>query len=604
MVNSVKRMVSVLLVVFLIAGITAGCGGNEAAESTASTVVNSSNGSAAGDKPVEMQTLELTMFNQWYEPFVEPKEDVVTPLIEAKGWKINVKERSYESSQNWSDKLNLCVASNTLPDVFEFPAGGVDSIAKFADKFVDFTDILSDKSKVPNISKYLTTKTIELIKTQQTKKNIYWPTSPTPDWSDPAQIEANKDMYTDAHASTNYIAIREDILAKLGYKFKPVSELEKEFNDKNKSVRLTPEDLKIEPEIKTIADFEKLLKDIKALNLKTSDGSTVIPFGGTDPQFVIGASFGFDFFRQYQGEVNGFYGAPFAKDMHKTLNTWLRDGLLDRDVYLLGKQREKLGDKIALGKYATWTGGEPNEIDSVKKLESTLNTRVRYITPPRYKEDLPPYCDGMYPGSGQGLLIRKDYKDVDKLIKYLDWLYSDEAQDIIMWGKDGGVWDMKDGKKVFKNEELWNVIKSKQLNNKTASGIDAGYYGLWDPAKTFYTSSAVRGFIANGGVNPSRYELSYPSQYDFTKEIKRVAGSDMISTDGSLLYAFGEEANKFNNYFWSKGWEVNNGKLVLSKDDQTFEKNWNSVYDEYMKSGDYKKAMAEVGERYKILSAR
>jgi len=171
MSRQIKRALAVVISVLMLLLMLAGCGGNRTTAKEASTgTVAASTAVSSEAKAPEMQTLELTMFNQWNQPFVDPAEDVVAPAIEAKGWKINVKEHLYESGQNWSDKISLFIASGTLPDVFEFPASGVDTAAKYADQFVDFTSILTDSSKIPNLSKYLTPKTINLMKTQESKK--------------------------------------------------------------------------------------------------------------------------------------------------------------------------------------------------------------------------------------------------------------------------------------------------------------------------------------------------------------------------------------------------------------------------------------------------
>ncbi len=545
-----------------------------------------------GEDRNNLKKLNLTIFLWQSLPFNEPVDDVVGRAIEEKtNWRINVTEWLYESGQNWSEKLNLFVASKTLPDVFEFPASGVDTIEKYSDLFVDMSPYIMNKTRTPYVHEYLDDKTIERMKTFHHKKIIYWPTELVPDYSQPAIREEFKDDLYNSKTTEFVISIREDILKELGYDFIPVKELQQEIESNNR--RLTYEDIKIEPEIRTFDDLEELLINIKNLDLKAADGSPVIPYGGFDQVLQFGGAFAFNFFRFIDGECMAYYGSPYAKEMFKMLNRWYRMGLLDKDSYVYAQQREKISEKIASGKLACWNGAWlPREQEVEEELrEHFPDAYTRYIPIPIYREEIPPYFDGLTPGPMRGILIDKEYENIELLIEYLDWLWSDEAQELIMWGtENNGVWEMKDGKRVFKDDDLRRSIL---LGGKTLDGRDANYYGLFSG---FYQSPYVRA-LNNNNLNPYNYRFSYPVEYELRSEMKRAAGASMISIDGTLQGPRGEEAGKVNNFFWSESWNLH-GRVILASTEEEFEQQYQGLLDKFMANADYEKAIEDMTTFY------
>lgn len=49
---------------------------------------------------------------------------------------------------------------------------------------------------------------------------------------------------------------------------------------------------------------------------------------------------------------------------------------------------------------------------------------------------------------------------IEIAIKYLDWMYSDEACELLSWGREGETYEVKDGKRVYIRDEAGNSPKS------------------------------------------------------------------------------------------------------------------------------------------------
>ncbi len=567
----------------------------------ATPVAEPTSGGAPTPAP-EQRTLNIESVFMWSrEPFKYPQDDVVAPAIQQQGWTVNVRDWLYEQGMVLTEMFNLYAASGNIPDIFEFPASGVAFFDRYLEQFEDLTEYVTDSGKTPNLHKYLTARTMDMMKFLGNGKVFYWPSEIRLDFRDPrfAGDPKIQDDYIEARQYPPLVlSVREDILEKLGYKFRPVADIEKELEQNNR--RLTYDDIKIEPEIRMVEDLERLLVAIRDLHLMAPDGSPLVPMGGNALLFLLamGASFYFDFFQIIDGKVHSWFGAPYVKEMFQTMNRWYRMGLIDRDMYVLFQTPEKLSDKVALAKYAVWWGTWlPNEAVANSKCEEAAGTRVRFVPIPRFREDIPPRAYDLTPGAYKGLAIRKGLKDLDMLVAYLDWLWSDVAQDIIMWGKEGGIWTLNaEGKKVFKDDELWQVLREGQ-NRKTAKGEDATYYGI------NYTSPYTRVFN-NNIHNPFRWKFSYPARFDAVAEMKRVAGEPQIVVDGTCSANFkGEAATQVNNFFWQKGFDYA-AQIILAESDQAFEANLQKCLDDFFSSVDYEQAVADMTEYFKVLQGK
>ncbi|MBE6965329.1 MAG: extracellular solute-binding protein [Ruminococcaceae bacterium] len=77
-----------------------------------------------------------------------------------------------------------------------------------------------------------------------------------------------------------------------------------------------------------------------------------------------------------------------------------------------------------------------------------------------------------------------DAKRMANAAKYLDWFYTDEAMELVSWGKEGETYEVKDGKKVFISDETGAMPN-------TLYGIStSGVFTRMDPAAIAKMDSA------------------------------------------------------------------------------------------------------------------
>jgi len=510
---------------------------------------------------------------------IDNPNDVVTKYIEEK-FKIRVKEVLQPSNQiSAKEKLNMFIAANDMPDVLVAAQDTAD-YAVSTGRYKDLTEYIKD---MKNYNKYFPQDMwyrymnndrkyqIPMIKITPFDKNFK---------DDPLNLPYMHSLW-----------VREDILKKLGYKFTPLDEIAKEYMDKGKKPPLSV--YNIEPPIDTPEKFMNFLRKVKELNIKEGK-EDVIPFSSMGwSSFHLGAMFDYGHWRvDSKGDVSGFLGTKEAKEYMKMLWNMYREGLLDKSFLL--QSEEQMQQKISSGKVCA--GITIPDINSAANLLEKINPeyKIRFIPLPKKHTDLGFY-DIIQPGFYR-FLISKDFKDIKRLTQYFDWFYSDEGLDILTWGPESsGLWENKDGKKTFKNKEIANSL----INGTKDGEKGPEYYGLWAPSGnsselTFFTSKAAVCAPVFSDFNPLDSRKNYPIKLDKYMANRQVAigGYD---TKGIAAYGDGG-INVSNNsiYFW--GDFQNNGiaKILSSKNELEFEKNWKEQYDLFIKEGKYNEAKEDM----------
>lgn len=88
-------------------------------------------------------------------------------------------------------------------------------------------------------------------------------------------------------------------------------------------------------------------------------------------------------------------------------------------------------------------------------------------------------------------VINKKSKYVDELVRYLDFLYSDEITDLVNWGFEGETYVVKDGKKEFTPEVKTKINPNGTIDLKEL-GIDghSGFFPILDYWGAFYSANS------------------------------------------------------------------------------------------------------------------
>lgn len=567
--NMLKQVSSLILIISLI--FVSAC--TKTTQENAAAP-NASEQPAANTQP-KQEVIEYTIYNDNFRTLKLAPEatDVVTPYVEQK-FGLKVKQFLPLSDLSFKEKFNAWVATDTIPDVLVLGKESADYAASTG-KFADLTDYIEE---MPNYNKWFPSQFWPRFMNDGKKYQLAV-----------VSVSGNEPKLKDDpyfSGVANWAPwVREDLLAKAGYKFKKLADIKKEKTDLG--IKATEADFALDPPIKTPDDYFNLLKKIKELNLKVGDKS-VIPFSSSNwSQFHIGTMFDFGHWSLgADGQVDGWLGSKEAKDYYKFLNKMYNENIIDKDFVI--QKDDQLQSKIASGLVAS--GMYVPDIKAARQSLTAMNpdAQIRFIPWPKQAANKGVF--DIYEGGFWRVLIKKDFKDVKRMVQFLDWSLSDEGMDILTWGPESaGLWEMKDGKKVFKDKAVEDDVLNGTLGKK---GSD--YYGLYtvnnqEPA--FYSKAAAAGLSWGTKYNPQSFVRSYsPKQdvYILNQAIASVAG---VNTDGTASYGDGTDLTSgVNSYFWSKFQNLDVAKVLVPKTPQEFDSVWDSYINAYKKEVKYDQA--------------
>lgn len=516
---------------------------------------------------------------------VDNPNDVVTPWIENK-FHIRVKDVVQGPMQtiDFQSRLGAMLAANNLPDVI-IGSRSETNYAISTGKYADLTEYID---KMENLNKYFPAEFWPRFM-HDGKKYVIPVFSP-----DVTQEPYKSDPYTDA-PSTFCLWAREDLLKEAGYTFKTLKELEEEYTSKG----IVPPDeaYAIEPAIDSPEAFQTMLEKIAALD-KTVGDTPLIPFSSSAwTQFHIGSMFDFGHWRiDDNGEVDGYLGTPGAKDYYKYYVGLYRDGLLDAD-FIIDKE-DQLQQKIASGRVAAGMY-IPDVSAAQEALYETVgeDAVIRYIKWPKQDERYGAF--DVYEGGFWRCVIRADFPDIERLTQYFDWFYSDEGFDMITWGpEEAGLWEIVDGVKKFKDPEV-----EHDMLNDVAGGKGPDYYGLYNRKAVCYVYNSRAAICAPmmigvpimTGYNPASFFRSYPATLDIQLCNKAYASISGVNFDGRYAYGNGSQpVNDVDSWYWGNFTEDRVAKLLLTQNDEEFDKAWEEVLAEQESEAHYSEAKAEM----------
>jgi len=505
--------------------------------------------------------------------FGDNPNDVVTPYIEEK---FNIKVGDMISGDNTSlkEKMNLWIASKTLPDLFLSTAFELDEIHAMdilqpLDEYID---------KMPNLNRYFEQGFWP--RYMRDGKKFYLPCT---------RINVDpEDQYLEGD-QVYAMWVREDILKMAGYDFEPLESIANRTTEVGK--KPTREDFAITPPIKTPDDFHEMLQKIKSLDL-TVNGKLVFPLDiRPSYQFHLGCIKGFGWFqRQDDGTVGGYMGLNGAKDWYRYLRQLYQEGLLDPDFMV--QKDEQLQEKCAEGRVAV--GFNIMDFEAARNAMAQINpdAKVRFMDWP--KEKLSEGFFDIRVPAGTMVGINKDFKDAERLTQMFDWMLSEEGLDILSWGPESaGLWEVVDGVKKFKDARVENDVRNHISNSRGAD-----YYGLYDITKYLspFWSKAGNCFPYVMGAVPHTFVYSYPPNLDIHTVNMFLVGVDGMNTTGTATYGEGVNCDATTNYFWGEFYSITSAKLFEAKTDADFETAWDEIYADFLDKGNYEAAIADATE--------
>lgn len=531
------------------------------------------------------------------QPDGESPQDAITPYLEDK-FHIKMEFVTFGEGQGPKERLNMMIAAGNLADVILVPNPDLpwlvaQDVLKPLDDYVE---------NIPTMRKWV--KELGWKMMTFNDKLYGLPNYGMPNLEDPeiaAIVEESSKFYFPV--ASGGMKVNEKILEQAGYKFKTLAQIQEECRVEGR--KPTWDDLAIEPAIETFADFEAMLYKIRD-NCETENGLPVIPLSINDwailhIQNLFAPSS--QWWRNPETkEVTGYVNHPWAKDVYKDLTKWIQDSILDPD-YLVQKQ-EQMQEKFASGRVAVMYS-TPNMLavrDAVRTANPGYDFRPMRWPTTKYGETVN-YAghavDGVYPCGFGNMVLNKDlsHEDTLRLLEYFEYMWSEEFLELQSWGPESaGLWEMVDGVKQFKDEELFNAVRT---GTKTADGRAASTYGIYDCIN--YYSYTARACLA-APMHPFNYRNmlgSYPLQVDAYTTYNKMVGAEGTCPDGSVMSSGYDElttmpTNWFAYDFRSKAIP----ELVQTKSDEEFDQVWNRWVEDMEKNGHYSEVVPLMEQRY------
>ncbi len=240
------------------------------------------------------------------------------------------------------------------------------------------------------------------------------------------------------------------------------------------------------PDIKTLDDYEKALKDYIAKHPEVDGQKTIgLSLLGSDWRWLItvgnpaGFSLGIPDDGQWAinddtGEATYKFMVPEIKEYFKWLNHMLNHmndiGLLDPESFT--QTHDTYISKLSSGRVLGIADQDWNFQDADKALKADGKDWRTYAPLPvtldeSYKsQGLKDY--GFAGGWGISISSTSEYQE--EAFEFLDWMASEEAQILLNWGIEGVNYDVVDGKRVLKDEDKEQRKTDAKYPEKTGVG--------------------------------------------------------------------------------------------------------------------------------------
>ena len=540
-------------------------------------------GTTSPDLP--LLTYNVFTSTQGVPAWVEEKNDVLAQYIEER-FKIKVGDVTSLQGMTFAERINLYIASDEIPDVISVYGDNVTLPA--TGRFAELGDLI-----IENCPNYMSLVPQEYWGDQLYNGRLYsmgavnLDGADYPDASNAAPSSSWACFYTS-----------ESVLKACGYGFTPMTEINKSLNESGK--KPTAETYKITPEIKTPDDLYAFFKKIKEV-MPDVNGQDVIPFSipiWLEPHF--GYTFGLTGTWKYDintKKVYGFLADENAKAYWQYMNKLYNEGLLDKDF--ASQTLEQMNDKILNGtvKCFMWSSTWPQNTDVQKAYQTAdPNDCIRAIRLPVLPGANAVGIDHMGKTTGMSYFINKDFEDIPRLLEYWDWCLSEEAIELSQFGPESlGLWEMKDGKKLWKSEELHQA-----LVNNDSDYLKANYwkFGLMSNATEALQSKIFNNRVLPwmGGYNPFSWGRNYPYKIalnDYQTQAWYVSegGND---SKGYASNGGDEITNKIPTFVYGEFEQTFSPKLFAAKTNEEFEKGWTEVMSYWNDKLEYPKALKNM----------
>ena len=484
MKNKVKRVLSILLCLCMLAGLAA-CGKQEGGAEKGGETENEPGGDTADETE---EPVELTYCGT--DPSVMPglQDNDVTRYIEEK---LNIKLNIVTMT---SDQWAAGMASGDLPDIFQIYSGSGLYIEDFirGNLILELTDLVEEYG--PNIQANVS-EVLDFMREFKSDGtgNLYA--------INPAVTINNPDY---VYPATEYgvgFCIRWDYYKELGY-----------------------------PEINNEDDLLNVVKQMQEAHPTTADGKPVYGFSGWNDwglwayyvpyAFSYGWMNGEGYLLGPNCELQSMFGedADVFKRAMKFMNKANRMGLVDPEMFTM-KNTDFAGKQANLQLLTVpcnWYNAESNKAQE----ELGITDTGYYMVPGAFPDVL---GEGyrIYGGYDRPTAISAKCEHPEAAMKLLDFLYSYEGSRLLLSGIEGEHWEEIDGKKELTDETIQRRLTDSNFAQETGIGLYGNMVGLQSNSldedgeylSLSYTDRAMTATLSEADkAYAEHYGVEYPAQ--------------------------------------------------------------------------------------------
>ncbi|MFB9330148.1 ABC transporter substrate-binding protein [Paenibacillus aurantiacus] len=465
-----RKWTGAVLATAMVAGLLAGCGGNNNAGNggTNNGATNGNNQAAEGNNAASenLTPLTLSYYSEDTNANWANMQDAVGKAITAKtGITLDAEFAVGDPVQ----KSALIATSGDYPDLI----AAKNSINKFVDAgaVIDLTDLIDKYA--PNIKK-LYGEEMNRLRYSNDDKSIY-------------VVPTNAGVGQTYFNAGGGFELQHRVVKELGF-----------------------------PTIRTVKDYENAIKQYLAKHPKDENGNPNIGLtlnaddwhmyiSVTNPAFLAtgGSDDGEYFIDTDTQEVTYHFRRPEEKEYFRWLNHMNAEGLLDPESFV--QKYDQYKAKVASGRVLGLIDQDWDYADGEKALKAEGKFDQGYghypVTLTEEFKDASFQPTGFL--SGYGVAISSTNPDPIRTIKFLDYLASDEGQVLVNWGIEGEHYKVENGKRVIP-ADVNNRKVNDAANFQKESGI--GQYnmigphygdGVKDPSGNYYTTNFPEQIVAS-----------------------------------------------------------------------------------------------------------
>ncbi|WP_308639860.1 extracellular solute-binding protein [Paenibacillus silvisoli] len=368
------------------------------------------------------------------------------------------------------------------------------------------------------------------------------------------------------------------------------------------------------PEVKTLDQLYQLIKDYKAKHPQI-DGNDTIGFAAAMESFMIKIGFNNPVISA-QGlpdhgnfyldgdKVNWNPVSDASKKYFQFLNKLVQEGLFDIEAFSmdLPAMQTKLAQGRVLAAYAPgWVSDQP---DAALRAEGKEDRMYAHL-PILFDSSMEDHSTAVTPvnsGTHQWA-VSVNAKNPERIIQFIDYLFTDEGQILTQWGIEGVHYDVVDGKRVVKDE--WLAKKAADADSLYKEGFTGE--GTGGASQWFSIGNGAK--LADGDyATPLTKELV---RKEYTEKTKEVLSKYNAETWSDLL----PPAQTVPGYVWQlqppedtlaidvkleENWRKSMPKMLLAKNNDEFEKEWEAFVAGSKDAGldDYNAAFTKIWQEF------